>query len=58
MSEPAGWQWIEAWRNGTISDKDFELAAMIEQWVCWRPDADSALEGAPLEGNWRYLVAP
>jgi hypothetical protein len=23
MSEPAGWQWIEAWRNGTISDEDF-----------------------------------
>lgn len=24
MSEPVGWQWIEAWRNGTISDDDFE----------------------------------
>jgi hypothetical protein len=24
MSEPVGWQWIEAWRNGTISDNDFE----------------------------------
>ena len=39
-----------------ISDKDFELAEMIESWVGWRPDADSALEGAPSEGRWRYLV--
>lgn len=23
MNEPAGWQWIEAWRNGTISEDDF-----------------------------------
>jgi hypothetical protein len=23
MSEPAGWQWIEAWRNGTINIDDF-----------------------------------
>lgn len=41
-----------------ISDKDFELAAMIEQSACWRPDAESALEGAPLEGKWRYVVGP
>lgn len=23
MNEPAGWQWIEAWRNGTISKEEF-----------------------------------
>lgn len=23
MSEPAGWEWIEAWRSGTISEDDF-----------------------------------
>ena len=23
MSEPVGWQWIEAWGNGTISDEEF-----------------------------------
>jgi pterin-4a-carbinolamine dehydratase len=39
-----------------ISDKDFELAQMIEGWVCWRPAAGSALEGAPAEGKWRYLA--
>lgn len=39
-----------------ISEKDFELAEMIERWVGWRPDADSVLEGAPSEGKWRYLV--
>ncbi|MDJ0740112.1 MAG: 4a-hydroxytetrahydrobiopterin dehydratase [Gammaproteobacteria bacterium] len=38
-----------------ISDKDFELAALIEQWLGWRPAADGALEGAPTEGQWRYL---
>lgn len=42
--------------DNAISDKDFELAQMIEQWVCWRPDEGSALEGAPGEGKWRYLV--
>lgn len=37
-----------------ISDKDFELAAMIEQWVLWQPSPGSALEGAPGEGQWKY----
>ena len=39
-----------------ITDKDFELADMIERWVAWRPAADSALDGAPGEGRWRYLI--
>lgn len=25
MSEPVGWKWIDAWRNGTISDDEFAL---------------------------------
>ena len=29
MSEPAGWQWIEAWRNGTISDDDFHSLQIL-----------------------------
>jgi hypothetical protein len=28
---------------------------MIEKIAGWRPDAGSALEGAPLEGQWRYV---
>ncbi|MCG6967854.1 MAG: 4a-hydroxytetrahydrobiopterin dehydratase [Chromatiaceae bacterium] len=39
-----------------ISDKDFELAGMIEHWVGWRPASDSTLDGAPSDGKWRYLV--
>jgi 4a-hydroxytetrahydrobiopterin dehydratase len=30
-----------------ITDKDFELARKIEEFVQWRPDASSALEGTP-----------
>ncbi len=32
-----------------VTDKDFELAAMIERVVQWRPGAESALEGTPQE---------
>ena len=39
-----------------ITDKDFELAGMIEHWVCWRPQQGAALEGAPRDGQWRYLA--
>jgi len=39
-----------------ITDRDFELAQLIEQWVYWRPGDAAALEGAPREGRWRYLV--
>lgn len=30
-----------------VTDKDFELARKIEDVICWRPGADSALEGTP-----------
>jgi len=36
MSEPHGWQWIEAWRNGTISDEDF---ASLQKLLREEPDA-------------------
>jgi 4a-hydroxytetrahydrobiopterin dehydratase len=39
-----------------ITDKDFELALMIEDFAAWKPPADAALEGAPTEGEWRYIV--
>lgn len=32
---------------GGITDKDFELAARIEESVLWRPPEDGALEGTP-----------
>jgi pterin-4a-carbinolamine dehydratase len=38
-----------------VTDKDFELAAMIENTATWHPAEGSALEGAPLKGQWRYL---
>jgi len=38
-----------------ITDKDFELARMIEDLVTWRPPKGSALEGVPQQGPWRYL---
>ena len=40
MSEPAGWQWIEAWRNGTISNKDF---ASLQKLLREQPDARRTL---------------
>ena len=40
MSEPAGWQWIEAWRNGTISDEDFDS---LQKLLREEPDARRTL---------------
>lgn len=40
MSEPAGWQWIEAWRNGTISDEDF---AALQNLLREQPEARRTL---------------
>jgi 4a-hydroxytetrahydrobiopterin dehydratase len=37
-----------------ITDKDFELAAVIERYVNWSPEDGSALDGAPTDGAWRY----
>jgi 4a-hydroxytetrahydrobiopterin dehydratase len=40
-----------------ITDKDFELARMIEQVVMWRPGAveGSALEGTPDDPRFKYI---
>ncbi len=38
-----------------ITDKDFELAAQIEQFVQWQPGADSALEGTPSDQRFSYI---
>jgi hypothetical protein len=40
MSEPMGWQWIEAWRNGTITDSDFES---LQKLLCDQSDARRTL---------------
>jgi 4a-hydroxytetrahydrobiopterin dehydratase len=40
-----------------ITDKDFALAAMIEQVLMWQPGAEagSALEGTPDDPRFKYL---
>jgi 4a-hydroxytetrahydrobiopterin dehydratase len=38
-----------------ITDKDFELAAKIEETVHWRPAADGALEGTPADQRFAYI---
>jgi 4a-hydroxytetrahydrobiopterin dehydratase len=40
-----------------ITDKDFELARMIEQVVMWQPGAveGSALEGTPDDPRFKYI---
>ena len=38
-----------------ITEKDFELAAKIEEMVMWRPGAGSALEGTPDDPRFKYL---
>jgi 4a-hydroxytetrahydrobiopterin dehydratase len=38
-----------------ITDKDFELAAKIEEVVMWQPGADSALEGTPDDQRFKYV---
>jgi len=40
-----------------VTDKDFELAAKIEEVVTWQPaaDPDSALEGTPDDPRFKYL---
>ncbi|MFM2119088.1 MAG: hypothetical protein RL722_556 [Pseudomonadota bacterium] len=38
-----------------VTDKDFELAARIEEVVAWRPGAGSALEGTPDDPRFKYL---
>ena len=40
-----------------ITDKDFQLAGMIEQVVMWQPGAedDSALDGTPDDARFKYI---
>lgn len=40
-----------------ITDKDFELAAKIEQVVLWQPglDDESALDGTPDDARFKYI---
>src|ERR1700712_2282697 len=38
-----------------ITEKDFELAKMIEATVLWKPAADAALEGTPDDPRFKYL---
>ena len=49
----ASYAWVEVRLQNHaakgITDKDFELAKKIEEVVLWRPGADSALEGTPIE---------
>ncbi len=33
--------------TGAVTDKDFALAAKIDELVLWHPSTDSALKGAP-----------
>ena len=42
---------------GGVTDKDFELAARIEQLLSWNParEAGSALEGTPTDARYAYL---
>jgi 4a-hydroxytetrahydrobiopterin dehydratase len=40
---------------GGVTDRDFELAERIEAFVLWRPAADGALEGTPVEAAHLYI---
>lgn len=38
-----------------ITDKDFELAAKIEEFVEWQPESAAALEGTPDDPRFKYI---
>ena len=39
-----------------VTDKDFELARKIEEFVHWQPgEADGSLEGTPRDQRFRYI---
>ena len=39
-----------------VTDKDFELARKIEEFVHWQPgEGDGALEGTPRDQRFRYI---
>ncbi len=40
---------------GGVTDRDFELAARIEDFVQWRPAAGGALEGMPTDPATLYI---
>lgn len=41
---------------GGITERDFELAARIDDLADWQPATDSALTGTPDQDRWRYRV--
>jgi len=47
----ASYAWLEVKLKthsaGGVTDKDFELAKKIEEFLCWRPAEGGALEGTP-----------
>lgn len=54
-----GFDWLEIRLHthsaGGLTRKDFALAALMEQVLCWRPAPDSPLEGTPDEPRWRHV---
>ena len=42
--------------DDAITDKDLELAELIETVVAWQPSDRGALEGTPKDGEWSYLL--
>ncbi len=52
------WLEVSLWTHdaGGITDKDFELAAKIEEVVTWQPGRDGgALEGTPSDPRHAYI---
>ena len=53
----ASYNWVEVGLQNHaakgVTDKDFELARLIEDLIQWRPDPGSALEGTP-KGDARF----
>lgn len=47
---------LETHDAGGITERDFELATRIEALVTFRPDATSALEGAPSDPQHRHVL--
>ena len=46
---------LDTHEAGGVTDRDFELAQRIEDFVCWRPAAGGALEGTPNEAAHLYV---
>jgi len=42
--------------EGGITDKDLALAEQLEAMATWQPAPASALDGAPKDERWRYLL--